>query len=173
MSTSKPPTCGRSSRRTNSPSRRFTRFRATALCPNLGTTIPTRPRGTREARLRTSQCAVRMRFPSRAARWISPARTNRRARGKRARSGAGVLGWKLNGEALAPLLPTTAQDIAPPARRHARPIPMRADSALVAGTVSWLAHTYSTREIINEVRCNRLKVAPANGWVNTPHFRVT
>jgi hypothetical protein len=69
--------------RASSRKRRFTRFRATALCLKRGTTRPILhpvdcsicARG--EAAARTSRCLVRMRFPSRAIRCSSAPRVIR------------------------------------------------------------------------------------------------
>lgn len=55
---------GRSLLRTCSRSRRFRRFRSTALCPNRGTTIPTRILEKREGLQRTTSALVRRVLPA-------------------------------------------------------------------------------------------------------------
>jgi hypothetical protein len=157
MTTSTGGAVGRRRVRTSSRSRRFKRLRSTADPAYRGTTIPTRgcPRG--EAIARTSRCAVRIRFPSRATPWSSAPRASRWLRGKLSpsrdsRSGAGVFTRDPNGQPLPPFLPTAAEGLAPPLRRHASTEPVRTGAPLVTGTVGGLTHgTLGSR---NEGRSN-------------------
>ncbi len=94
-----------------------------------------------EALNRTSRCTVRTRFPSRMTSCNSWPRVNRERRGKPKPSlRACVLVWQLNGETLAPLLTTPAENCTSPLGFHARPESVRLDPALVAGTICWLTH---------------------------------
>jgi len=98
-----------------------------------------KPRG--EARTRTSRYAVRIRFPSRMTFCMSGLRVSRCCRGKpKPSSGAGVLVWQLDGEALAALSAATAENCTSPLGFHARAKSVRLDPALVAGTIRRLTH---------------------------------
>ena len=102
--------------------------------PTLG-----KPRG--EAHARIEKCRVRTTFPSCWIRWISAPRLMRCAREKRRRDlRGGVLGRKLNSEALPALFATTTQYFATPARGHARAKSVLPDSALVARAIGGLSH---------------------------------
>jgi hypothetical protein len=132
---------GKSSIRTSSRSRRFSWFRATAVCWCRGTTTPTRECARGEARARTSRCMVRIRFPSRMTVCRSRPRVSRLRRGNRKPwLGACVLAWQLNGEALAPLLTAAAEHCTTPLGLHASAKPVSLDAALVARAISRLTH---------------------------------
>ena len=140
MTTSMEGSMGRSRSLAISRRRRFNVFRSTAVCRCFGTITPMRgwPRG--EATARTSRCSVRIRLPSRATLDRSFPCVNRRVRGKPNCLSAAVLRRQLDRQPLAPLLAATAQHFTSPPRGHARTESMRADPALVAGTVRWLSH---------------------------------
>jgi len=132
---------GSSSTRVSSRKRRLSRLRSTAVCWCRGTTIPMRGRPRGEARIRTSRCAVRIRFPSRMTVCKSDPRVNLLRRGKPKPSlCAGVFARELNGEAPPSLLPAAAEDRTSPLRFHARTKPVGFNAALVPGTVCRLTH---------------------------------
>ena len=100
-----------------------------------------------EAAARTSRWVVRMRFPSRAMRWISAPRVRRACRGKPSDASgvlrAGVLVRDPDGQLLPPLLPAPGQCGAAPLRFHSRTESMRLEPARIARAVGRLPHGYS------------------------------
>lgn len=121
---------------------RLSRLRDTADCRCLGTTSPTRGCAKGEAMTRTSRCSVRNRFPFVLTCRSSARCVSRWLRGNASDSGACVLGRQLNGEPLAALLATTAENCAAPFCCHALAESMGTDAALVAWTIGGLAHEY-------------------------------
>ena len=138
---------GRRLRRVSSRSLRLSRLRSVVVRPRFGTTIPTRGCAKGEAIARTSRSFVRVRFPFRNTAVRSAFPVRRWDGGNRNPSGAGVLRRQLNGEALAPLLATTAQCFPSPSRRHTRPKPVGFDAALITGTVGRLTHEISNLQV--------------------------
>src|SRR5215213_7281867 len=96
-----------------------------------------------------SKCRLRIRFPSRMTASISLLRVSRNWRENRAReacpepaegSGAGVLAREAHRQDLAALLPAAAEYCASPLGFHARAESVRANAALVPGTIRGLTH---------------------------------
>jgi len=113
---------------------------------------PTRKVPPRVITALTSRTDVRIRFPSRVVDRSSLPRVSRCRREKRRSSrdggsGAGVLRRELNGEALSPLLSSTAENFTSPFGRHTLAESVRANASLVAGTICGLAHSYSKRRM--------------------------
>jgi hypothetical protein len=145
MTTSTDAVVDRRCTRTSSRKRRFSRLRSTADPEYRGTMIPTRGCPRVEVVARTSRCMVRIRFPSRATLWSSTPRVSRWLRGKLSpwrgcRSGAGVLARDPNSQPLPPFLPTAAESLASPLRRHTSAEPMCTSASLVTGTIGGLTH---------------------------------
>jgi hypothetical protein len=95
----------------------------------------------------------------RVSRWLrgkpSPRRVARTF-GRDGRSDADVLVRNPNSQPLAPLLPTTAESLAPPSGGHTRTKSMCLRTPLVTGTVGRLTH--ETREVGNEGRADWLPI---------------
>lgn len=132
--------------RTNSRSRRLSRFRSTMVRLYFGTMIPTRANANGEATIRTSKCPVLIRFPVRLIASMSVAREIRCARENVLR--AGVLRRQLNRQPLAPLLPATCQHFASPPSRHPLAETMRLDPALVPRPIRGLTHNSPSAKTI-------------------------
>lgn len=84
----------------------------------------------------------------------SAPRVRRAAGANRNGLGGCVLRRQFDRQALAALLATTAQDLAPPARLHARTEPVLPNTTLVAGTIRRLTHSNSLREAAKSGRKN-------------------
>src|SRR5690606_11706140 len=157
-STSRGNTCTRRISR----SRRFSRFRSTALCLYRGTTTPIRGCATGETEVKTSRWLVLLRFPRWNSRRNSRLRVIRYARGNRLRRAppcgaeltclSGLLRAGLDDEPLATLLPPTAQHRPPGARRHPRPKPMLVLALPVVRVVRGLSHASYLRRLVRIVR---------------------
>ena len=147
--------------------RRLTRLRATADWPNRGTISPIRVlfpigRSRGEAMTRTSNNAVRIRFPSCAICCSSAPRVIRACRGKLSDvldvSGSGVLIRDPNCQLLPSLLTAAGQGFTTPLRFHTRTEPVRFEAPRVARTVSRLSHECS-RYGLNELRHRQVNLA--------------
>ena len=159
MRRSTPLISGRSPVRTISRRRRLTRFLSTIFRRCLGTTIPTLGYSNREADARASRRSVCIRFPVRLTASRSASLVSRDLRGKPRDLGAGVFRRQLNGEPFTSLLAAAAKNFTSPFSSHPQPKTMRADPALVAGTVGGLAH-YKTPETRNYSCCvKRVKLS--------------
>jgi hypothetical protein len=156
--TSKPCSLGSSLLLTSSRRRRFTRFRSTILCLCFGTTIPTRGCNNREADARASRRSVCMRFPVRLTASRSASLVSRWLRGNPSVLGAGVFRRQLDGKPFASLLTAPAENFTTPFSSHPQPETMRADAALVTGTVGGLAHYNAPETKKNECGTEPVKL---------------
>jgi hypothetical protein len=156
--TSIPCSPGSSVHLTSSRRRRFTRFRSTILCLCFGTTTPTRGCNNREADARASRRSVCMRFPVRLTASRSASLVSRCLRGNPSVLGAGVFCRQLDGKPFTSLLSTPAENFTPPFSSHPQPETMRADTALVAGTVGGLAHYNAPETKKNEYSTEPVKL---------------
>src|SRR5512132_2840578 len=108
---------------------------------------------------RTSNNAVRIRFPSCAIRCSSAPCVIRARRGKPSDvlgvSGAGVLVRDADGQLLPSLLAAAGKGLTTPFRFHTRTESVRLETPRIPRTVSWLSHGCS-RYGLNELRHRRV-----------------